>query len=90
MELSNSQTLLGKRLSIEPAHRDDRNPWRFERFLGEEPVRSYMPLLLRPWVMDCTHKESVHLGKNVTLAMLQRYYWCIGIADGVTWWIKRC
>ena len=58
MELPNSQKLLVKRLSIEPANSDDRNPGRFERFLGEEPVRTYVPLLLRPWVMDCAHKES--------------------------------
>lgn len=25
-------------------------------------MRTYVPLLLRPWVMDCTHKEAVHLG----------------------------
>ena len=54
MELPNSQKLF-KRLAIEPANSDDRNPGRrFERLLGEEPVRTYVPLLLRPWVMDCS------------------------------------
>ena len=90
MELPNSQKLLVKRLSIEPVNSDDRNPGRFERLLGEEPVRTYVPILLRPWVMDCAHKESVHLGEKVTLNLLQRYYWCIGMADSVTWWIRRC
>ena len=41
MELPNSQMLLVKRLSIEPTNSDDRNPGRFERLLGEEPVRTY-------------------------------------------------
>ena len=40
--------------------------------------------------MDCTHKEAVHLGEKVTLAMLQRFYWWIGMADSVKWWIRRC
>ena len=62
MEVPNLQKLLVKRFSTEPAISDDRNPGRFERLLGEEPVRTYVPLLLRPWVMDCAHKESVHLG----------------------------
>ena len=90
MELPNSKKLLVKRLSVEPAHRNDRNPGRFERLLGEEPVRTYVPLLLRPWVMDCTHKEAVHLGEKVSLTLLQRYYWWIGMADSVKWWIRRC
>ena len=84
MELPNSRKLLVKRLPIEPAHRDDRNPGRFKRLLGEEPVRSYVPLLLRPWVMDCTHKGAVHLGEKVALDMSQRYYWLIGMANSVS------
>ena len=39
---------------------------------------------------DCTHKESVHLGEKVTLSLLQRYYWWIGMADSVRWWSRRC
>ena len=70
MALPNSQKLLVKRLSIEPANSDDRNPGRFERFLGEEPVRTYVPLLLRPWVMDCAHKESVHLGLQLARVVM--------------------
>ena len=40
--------------------------------------------------MDCTHKEAVPLGEKVTFRMLQRYYWWIGMADSVKWWIRRC
>ena len=56
-----------ERLADEPAHRDDRNPGRFERLLGKEPARTYVPLLLRPWVMDCAHKEAALLGEKATL-----------------------
>ena len=42
-ELPNSHKLLVQHLSIEPANSDDRNPGRFERLLGEEPVRTYVP-----------------------------------------------
>ncbi|CAM9876945.1 unnamed protein product [Pylaiella littoralis] len=38
------------------------NPGQYERLLGNEPVRTYVPMMLRPWVMDCSHKEAVHLG----------------------------
>ena len=61
-----------------------------ERLLGEEPAGTYVPLLLRPRVMDCARKESVHLGEKVTLILLQRYYWWIGMADSARWWIRRC
>ena len=90
MELPITQKLLVKRLSSEPDHREDRNPGKFERLLGEKPVRTYVPLLFRPWVMDCTHKGAVHLGEKITLALLQRFYWWIGMADSVKWWIRRC
>ena len=52
MELLNSQKLLVTCLSMEPANSDDRIPGRCERLLGEEPVRTYVPLLLRPWVRE--------------------------------------
>ena len=44
MELPNSQKLLVKLLTREPAHRHNRNAGRFGRLLGEEPVRAYAPL----------------------------------------------
>ena len=85
MELPDSQKLQVKRLLVEPALCVGRNPGHFERLFGEEPVRTYVPLLLRPWVMDCTHKQAVHLGEKVTLRMLQRDHWWIGMADSVKW-----
>ena len=46
--------------------------------------------MVRPWVMDRTHKEAVHLGEKVTLAMLEWYYYWVGMASSVKWWIRRC
>ena len=89
-ELSNTRKLSVRRLTLEPGHRDDRNPERLERLLEDEPVKTYVPLLPRPWAMDCTHKKTVHLGEKVTLNMLQRHYWWIGMADSFKWWIQRC
>ena len=40
--------------------------------------------------MDCAHKEGVHLGEKVTLSILQRLYWWIGMAESVQWWCRRC
>ena len=53
-------------------------------------MRTYVPLLLRPWVMDCAHKDAVHLGEKVTLGLLQRFYWWIVMAESVRWWVRRC
>ena len=58
--------------------------------MRDEPVRTYVPLLLRPWVMDCAHEEAVHLREKVTLGLLHRFYWWIGMAESVKWWVRRC
>ena len=70
-----NRKLLVRRPTREPASRPNSKPGRYERLLGDEPVRVYVPLMLRPWVMDSTHKEAVHLGEKVTLVMLERYYY---------------
>ena len=90
LELPNSKKLLVRRPSRAPTNRPDRNPGCYERLLGDEPVRTYVPLLLRSWVMYCAHKEAVNMGEKVTLGLLQRLYWWIGMAESVRWWIRRC
>ena len=72
--------LLVRHPTREPAPRPNRKPGRYERLLGDGPVRVYVPLMLRPWVMDRMHKEAVHLGEKVALAMLERYYHWVGMA----------
>ena len=85
-----NRRLLVHRPIREPTPRSNRKPGRYEHLLGDEPVRVYIPLMLRPWVMDRIHKEAVYLGEKVTLAMLERYYHWIGMASSVKWWIRRC
>ena len=51
---------------------------------------TFVLLLLRPWVMNSAYKEAVHLGEKVTLGLLQRYYWWIGMVELVKWWIWWC
>ena len=46
----------------------------------DEPIRIYVPLLMRPWVMQARHSTaSCHLGAARTLPMLERFYWWIGM-----------
>ena len=70
-----NRKLLVRRPTREPVLRPNRKPGRCERLLEDEPVRVYVSLMLQPWVMDRTHKEAVHLGEKVTIAMLERYYY---------------
>ncbi|CAN0328969.1 unnamed protein product, partial [Scytosiphon promiscuus] len=57
--------LLIKKATTEPKDRPDRNSGKFERLLGDEPNRVYVPFLLRPWALDAVHKEGCHLGEAV-------------------------
>ena len=42
--------------------------------LNDEPVRIYVPLLMRPWLMQGSHSTaSFHLGTTLTLRMLERF-----------------
>ena len=48
--------------------------------LNDEPVRICVPLLMRPWIMQACHsRASCHLGTTLTLRMLERFYWWIGV-----------
>lgn len=83
--------LLIKKPSEAPTSRAQRHSGgEFERLLGGEPVRLYVPFLLRPWALHAVHTEGCHLGEDVTLASLERYYFWIGMSDSVRWFIKHC
>lgn len=75
IKFPDSQTLLARRSSKEPKEGEARNHGLLERLVGEEPLRTYVPMLLRPRVMDRAHEEAIHLGEKVTLAVSQRIYW---------------
>ena len=57
----------------------------------DDPVRIYVPLLARPWIMHACHAEaSCHLGVTRTLKMLERFYWWVGMEVCTKWWVRRC
>ena len=63
-----NRKLLVRRPTRESVPRPNRKPGRYERLLGDEPVRVYDPLMLRSWMMDRIHEEAVYLGGKVILA----------------------
>ena len=59
--------------------------------MNDESIRIYVPLLMRPWVMQACHSTaSCHLGTARTLRMLERSYWWIGMSICTRWWIRNC
>ena len=83
--------LLVRRRSAAPAPASGRPGGHHARLLGDEPTRIYVPLLIRPWVMQACHTDvSCHLGTTRTLRMLERFYWWIGMDQSTRWWLRRC
>ena len=59
--------------------------------LNDEPIRIYVPLLMRPWIMQACHSTaSCHLGTTRTLRILERFYWWIGMNVCTRWWLRHC
>ena len=59
--------------------------------LNDEPIRIYVPLLMRPWIMQTCHSTaSCHLGTRRTLRILERFYWWIGVNVCTRWWLRHC
>ena len=58
---------------------------------SDEPVRIYVPLLMRPWIVQACHSTaSCHLGTTLTLRMPERFYWWIGMNVCTRWWLHHC
>ena len=73
------------------APRPDGSPARLRRPPFYDPVRIYVPLLARPWIMHAYHADaSCHLGVTRTLKMLERFYWWVGMEACTKWWVRRC
>ena len=59
--------------------------------LNDEPIRIYVPLLMRPWIMQACHSTvSCHVGTTRTLRMLERFYLWIGMSVCTRWWLRHC
>ena len=56
---------------------DSQRPVRRAAFLlNDEPIRTYVPLLMRPRVMQAGRSTAFfHHGTTRTLRMLERFYW---------------
>ena len=84
--------LLVRNPTLPPTRSDE--PKSVERaacLLNDEPVRIYVPLLMRPWIMQACHSTaSCHLGTTRTLRMQERFYWWIGMNVCTRWWLRHC
>ena len=64
---------------------------RAARLLNDEPVRIYVHLLMRPWIMQaCYSTASCHLGTTRTSRILKWFYWWIGMNVSTRWWLRHC
>ena len=59
--------------------------------LNDEPVRIFVPLLMRPWIVQACHLTArCHLCITRTLRMLEWFYWRIGMNVCTRWWLRHC
>ena len=61
-----------------PPPKPDTRSWvgRSACLLNDEPIRIYVPPLMRPWIMQACHSTvSCPLGTTRTLRMLLWFYW---------------
>ena len=84
--------LLVRNPTLPPTRSDKPNSMRRTAcLLNDEPVRIYVPLFMRPWIMQACHSTaSSHLGTMRTLRMLERFYWWIGMNVCTRWWLRHC
>ena len=74
-----------------PAHYFLRPEGRATCLLGDELIRIYAPLLMRPWIMQASHSTaSCHLGTARTLRMLERFNSLVKISICTLWWLRHC
>ena len=58
---------------------------------NDDPVRIYVPLLMRPWIVQACHLTApCHFDTMRALRMLGRYFWWIAINVCTRWWLCHC
>ena len=84
--------LLVRNPTLPPTRSDKPNPvGRAACLLNDEPVRIYVRLLMRPWIMQACHSAaSCHLGTTRRLRMLEPFYWWIGMNVCTLRWLRLC
>ena len=86
----NGTVLLVRQPIPQPAPDTQRPVGHAACLLNDYPIRIYVPLLMRPWVMQACHSTAFcHLGTTLTLRMLERFYWWIGMSIR-TRWLRHC
>ena len=84
-------TTLLVRKPITDASAPDGHSGRRVRQPFDDPIRIYVPLLARPWIMHACHADvSCHFGVTRTLKMLERFYFWVGMEACTKWWVRRC
>ena len=80
--------LLIRNPTLPPSRYDEPNSvGRAACLLNDEPARIYVPLFMRPWIMQDGHSTASCLfGTMRTLRMLERFYWWIGMMNVCTQW----
>ena len=87
----NHDTVLLVRKPTAAISRPDGPPTRLRRPPLDDPIRIYVPLLARPWIMHACHADaSYHLGVTRTPKMLERFLWWVGMEACTKWWVRRC
>ena len=93
LHTTDDDTVLFVRNSIFPPTRSDKpnSVGRVACLPNDEPVRIYVPLLMRPWIMQASHSTSCcHLSTTRTMRMLERLYRWIGMIVCTRWWLRHC
>lgn len=74
--------ILLARKPTKPPSAASRPGGRAARLLNDEPIRIYVQLLTRLWIMQACHADaSCHLSTVRTLSILERLYWWIGMMN---------
>ena len=74
-----------------PAHYSLRPAGRAACLLGDEPIRIYVPLLMRSGIIQARHSTaSCRLGTARTLRIFERFYWWIEMSTFTRWWLRHC
>ena len=83
--------LFARKLTKPPPTNSTRPGGRAARLLHDEHIRIYVPMTMRPWVMLACHSNALcHLGTARTLALLERFYWWVGMSISTPYWVRSC
>ena len=87
----NGILLFQRKLTLPAPVCSDKPGGRADRLLHDELTRIYVPLLMRPWIMQaCIANASCHLGVARTFSRLEHVHWWIRVSICTRWRLRRC